>query len=119
MCGAFQPTLDGVADYTDHLASRLRATDVAGAVSDCRDHPRVPDPQLSHEHTVLSVPPGDPCALEAAIARQLADPDLTERLGTGGRLIGQQHNWGTVTEQHKSLYQTVLEERPVGTGRGA
>lgn len=85
--------------------------------------PALPDPGLVAEHTVLFVPPRDSHAVEGAIERLLTDPDLSRRLGDGGRRLAEQHSWTTIVGQHKRLYETVLgrqhDNAPAVKGRRA
>jgi len=55
---------------------------------------------LEHEQSALLVPPGDAEALAGAISKLAANPDLRERLATGGRRAYEQH-----------LSQSVLQQR--------
>ena len=60
--------------------------------------------------TGLVVPPGDPAALRAALARLLADPDLRRTLGAGGRRRAQERfSWAAVTDATLDVYADALE----------
>jgi len=55
--------------------------------------------------TGLVVPPGDPPALRAALARLLADPDLRRALGAAGRRRAQERfSWAAVTDATLDAY---------------
>jgi len=61
--------------------------------------------------TALHVPPGDPEALAAAIARILDDPSLAARLGAAGReRVLDRFTWRAVAAQTVQWYRTCLEE---------
>ncbi len=61
--------------------------------------------------TALHVPPGDPEALAAAVARLLDDPELADRLGAAGReRVVQLFTWRAVAEQTVRWYRAVLSE---------
>jgi glycosyltransferase involved in cell wall biosynthesis len=62
--------------------------------------------------TALHVPPGDPEALAAAIARLLDDPALARRIGAAGRArVVQRFTWRAVAEQTVAWYRSVLQAR--------
>jgi len=52
----------------------------------------VPD-AVRHDETGLLVPPDDPAALTAALARLIDDPALRRRLGAAGRELARRHSW--------------------------
>jgi glycosyltransferase involved in cell wall biosynthesis len=58
--------------------------------------------------TGLLVPPGDPRPLAAAIARLLDDPDLRERLGSGGRASVRELTDDAVAARFESLYARAI-----------
>ncbi len=61
----------------------------------------------------LHVPPGDPEALAAALARLLDDPQLAARLGTAGRArVQERFAWRAVAEQTAAWYRSHLDRRP-------
>ena len=50
------------------------------------------------------VPPGDPAALAAALARLAADPQLRAKLGSAGLALATQFDWGAIAAAHELLY---------------
>jgi glycosyltransferase involved in cell wall biosynthesis len=63
--------------------------------------------------SALHVPPGDPEALAAAVARLLDDPGLAARVGAAGRArVIERFTWRAVAEQTVAWYRTVLKESP-------
>jgi glycosyltransferase involved in cell wall biosynthesis len=66
---------------------------------------------IDDEHTGLLVPPEDPAALAAALARLTQDPALRRRLGDAGpqRIEAEYHSEG-MTDQYERLCFTILEE---------
>lgn len=59
----------------------------------------------------LHVPPGDPEALAAAIARLMDDPGLAGRLGVAGReRVVERFTWRAVAEQTVAWYRSHLQE---------
>jgi glycosyltransferase involved in cell wall biosynthesis len=68
----------------------------------------IPD-VVEHERTGLLVPPGDPEALAAAIARLAGDPALRAALGRAGRkLVQERYRWEENTAQMERLYGHLL-----------
>ena len=66
-----------------------------------------------HEQTALHVPPGDPEALAAAVARLLDDPVLAARIGAAGReRVVSRYTWRAVAEQTVAWYRAVFPELP-------
>jgi glycosyltransferase involved in cell wall biosynthesis len=67
-------------------------------------------PGLVHDgDTGLLVPPGDPAALAAAIARVLDDPDLGSSLGAAGaKLVEAEYSLEAMVRQIESIYDEVL-----------
>jgi glycosyltransferase involved in cell wall biosynthesis len=59
--------------------------------------------------TALHVPPGDPEAIAAAVARLLDDPALAARIGAAGRArVVDRFTWRAVAEQTVAWYAAVL-----------
>ena len=64
------------------------------------------------EHLILARS-SEPDVLASAIARLIADPELRERVGTGGqRLIREQFSMDLVTRRYLELYQRAIDEAP-------
>ena len=67
--------------------------------------------------TALHVPPGDPEALAAAMARLLDDPELAARIGTAGRArVVERFTWRAVAQQTVAWYRETLAQVPGGAG---
>lgn len=84
-----------------------RATCVGSRVGGIQD-------LILDEKTGLLVPPADPAALAAALARVMADPGLRERFGNAGRkhVIDNAMTSEGMIRRHRELY---LERRSAGT----
>ena len=64
------------------------------------------------DHDAIGIPPGDPAALAAAIARLAADPSLRQRLGEHGRQTAvERFNRDRLGPQLMAIYQRILERR--------
>jgi glycosyltransferase involved in cell wall biosynthesis len=64
-----------------------------------------------HERTGLLVPPEDPGALAAALARLLRDPSLRARLGEAGPTrVREKYTNESMVEAYEALYAEVLAE---------
>ena len=64
-----------------------------------------------HEHTGLLVPPDDPAALAAALARLLEDPSLCKRLGDAGPArVHEEYSADQMVGAYEALYAEVLAE---------
>lgn len=65
-----------------------------------------------HDETGLTVPPGDPVALAAALSRLLADPPLRSRLGRAGReWVAGHFSDQTQVARTETLYELRLRRR--------
>ena len=73
-------------------------------------------PALLDGENALLVPPGDPAALAAAIARAGDDPALRERLAAGAQALGQHFGWEAISTRHLAVYESVLAERSAQPG---
>jgi phosphatidylinositol alpha-mannosyltransferase len=60
----------------------------------------------------LSVPPGDPEALAAALTALARDTDLAQRLGRAGRRRAEEFDWARVGAALEDVYTDVLTGRP-------
>jgi glycosyltransferase involved in cell wall biosynthesis len=58
----------------------------------------------------LLVPPGDPGALGAALARFLDEPGLWDRLRAAGIAGAERYSWGTVADDQVALYRAVTDQ---------
>jgi glycosyltransferase involved in cell wall biosynthesis len=68
---------------------------------------------VAHERTGLLVPPEDPDALAAALARLLADPALRDRLGAAGPArIAEGFTAAQMSDAYARLYRELLAEVP-------
>jgi glycosyltransferase involved in cell wall biosynthesis len=65
---------------------------------------------LAHEVTALLVPPADPAALGAALARALADPGLRAALSRAALAAAPAYDIGTCVSKMEALYDEVLAE---------
>ena len=61
--------------------------------------------------TGVRVPPGDPAALAAAIDGLLDDPELREKLGSGGRRFAGGYEASSVTPRVLEVFNSALRER--------
>lgn len=69
---------------------------------------------VTDEEHALLVPPRDPAALSAAIARVLSDPDLATRLGMAARRrAGEQFSLARMAQEHLQLWEKLLSDTPV------
>ncbi|NKE44140.1 glycosyltransferase [Roseomonas frigidaquae] len=68
--------------------------------------------QITEDCGVL-VPPGDPAALAAAVARLAAEPGLLERMGCNARArVAAEFSWERAADQALAGYRQVLRRRP-------
>ncbi len=66
-------------------------------------------PEAEAEGAAATVPPNDPAALAAALDRLLADPTERALLTVGARALSRgAWSWGTVAEQHLSVYRELV-----------
>jgi glycosyltransferase involved in cell wall biosynthesis len=71
----------------------------------------VPEVVGTHEETGLLVPPGDPGALAATLARALQDPGLRARVGAAGRARAlERFTWRRTAVGTVEHYRALLEE---------
>jgi glycosyltransferase involved in cell wall biosynthesis len=67
-------------------------------------------PEVAATGAAELVPPGDPGALHAALARLLADPAARERLAAAARqAAATDYSWDRVAELHRHVYRALLE----------
>jgi glycosyltransferase involved in cell wall biosynthesis len=67
-------------------------------------------PEVAAKGAAELVPPGDPAALHAALARLLADPAARERLAAAARQAATTHySWDRVAERHLHVYRALTE----------
>jgi glycosyltransferase involved in cell wall biosynthesis len=66
---------------------------------------------LRHETNALLVPPGDPAALAAAIARLAADPGLSERLARQALADAAEYTWDKRAARLGALFEEVASPR--------
>ena len=63
---------------------------------------------VRHEDTGLLVPPGDPGALAAALARLIRDPELARRLGRRGRQhVEERFSWPAIIDRLVGVYERI------------
>lgn len=74
------------------------------------DPPPVPGapPPLVDGRSALLVPPDDPDALAAAVARVLDDPAAASRLSAGARELARAFDWEAIAARHIELYRAML-----------
>ncbi|MCC7354780.1 MAG: glycosyltransferase family 4 protein [Anaerolineae bacterium] len=70
--------------------------------------PALPLRELADGKTALLVPPDDPPALAAAVARLAADTALRERLGESARRVAAGFGWERIAARHLELYRKVI-----------
>lgn len=70
----------------------------------------IPDLVKNGENGVL-VPPGEPDALTAALARLIENPAEGRRLGRGGRTLCQAYSIDAMVEKIEALYEDQLERK--------
>jgi len=65
-------------------------------------------PEVAATGAAELVPPGDPAALHAALARLLADPAARERLAAAARAAAAAtHSWDAIAARHLALYRAL------------
>jgi glycosyltransferase involved in cell wall biosynthesis len=65
-------------------------------------------PEVAAAGAAELVPPGDPAALHAALARLLADPAARERLGDAAAAAAAgAHSWDAIAARHLALYERL------------
>jgi glycosyltransferase involved in cell wall biosynthesis len=66
-----------------------------------------------HEGTGLLVAPGDAEALASALARLLADPELSARLGRAGpERVRERYHVDAMVDGYERIYREILDEGP-------
>jgi glycosyltransferase involved in cell wall biosynthesis len=84
---------------------------VAAAVGGLRD-------TVVDGSTGIHVPPRDPEAIAAALARLLGDPALRDELGAAGqRRVRSRYSWERVAAETEKAYQLAVAGMPAGRGR--
>ena len=85
------------------LAALAHGAPVLATVADERDA------DLVDASTVLDVSARrDPGAIAAAVRRLLDDPDLTARVGRGGRAFAGTRGWPAIAAAHLHVYRSSL-----------
>ncbi|HUS17512.1 MAG TPA: glycosyltransferase family 4 protein [Chloroflexia bacterium] len=69
-------------------------------------------PALAHGTNVLLVPPADPDALAAALARLADDAALRARLGAGAQTLAAQFDWGRIAAEYLALFDSLIRALP-------
>ena len=65
---------------------------------------------VAHDRNGLLVPPREPAAIAAAIARVIDNPGLGQRLADAGKRVAQDHRWQRVAAEVEDYYQHCMEE---------
>jgi len=67
-------------------------------------------PDIVHDGvTGMLVPPKDPAAAAAMLARLLEDSDLRRRLGEEGRANAAKYDWNGISERYAALYEELTK----------
>jgi glycosyltransferase involved in cell wall biosynthesis len=100
------------------LPSRLEGLGVAALEAMARGRPVVASAVGGLAETVVSeatgllVPPEDPAALAAALARLIEDPTLARRLGAAGaKRVAEHFRAEQMVGAYEALYREILAER--------
>lgn len=107
------PLAEGVDSVSDRFSSPMKLLQmmalglpvIATALSPVRAIAR-------HEHEALLVPPADPHALAAAVARLLDDPMTAQRLGEAGRLKAAAFAWERRAARLAAFAADLAADRP-------
>ena len=76
--------------------------------------PALPLSELADGEAALLVPPDDPPALAAAVARLATDEVLCRRLSEGARRVAAGFGWERIAAQHLELYRAVVAKHGFG-----
>ncbi len=93
-------------------ASLRRGTLMAGLTNGCAivtTTPQSPLSELMDGRDLIFIPPGDPAACAAAVARIADDPLLAESLRSHALAQSQQFSWQSIARRHLSLYHAATE----------
>lgn len=97
-----------VMPYEDGMSMR-RSTLTAALANGCAivsTHPQTPTPELAAGSDLLLVPPADPAATAAAVARIAGNPSLAQNLRANARRAARQFRWNVIAAQHMEIYSS-------------
>ena len=96
-----------VMPYEDGMSLR-RSTLTAALANGCAivtTYPRAPTPELTPDFDLLLVPPQDPAATAAAVARIAEDARLAVSLRANARQSARQFRWDVIAARHLEIYK--------------
>ena len=65
---------------------------------------------VAHESNGLLVPPREPAAIAAAIARVIDEPVVAQRMSDAGKQVARHHRWQRVASEVEDYYRICMEE---------
>ena len=96
-----------VMPYEDGMSLR-RSTLTAALANGCAivtTYPQAPTPELTPDSDLLLVPPRDPAATAAAVARIAEDARLAVSLRANARQSARQFRWDVIAARHLEIYK--------------
>ena len=96
-----------VMPYEDGMSLR-RSTLTAALANGCAivtTYPQAPTPELTPDSDLLLVPPQDPAATAAAVARIAEDTRLAVNLRVNARQSARQFRWDVIAARHLEVYK--------------